>query len=96
MNLPVNLNFDKVQWRKGPEDEENYDKWEKGTTGFPFIDAGMRQLNHEFYLHNRLRMNVSSFLSGNLLIDYRRGERYFVEHLVDYDRKALALQFACG
>ena len=56
MNLPQNLKFDYVQWE---DDEEGWEKWYKGTTGEPFIDAGMRQLNHEAYMHNRLRMNGS-------------------------------------
>jgi deoxyribodipyrimidine photo-lyase len=82
MNLPQNLKFDFVQWE---DDEEGWEKWYKGTTGEPFIDAGMRQLNAEAYMHNRLRMNVSSYLYCNLLIDYRRGERYFAETLIDWD-----------
>ena len=82
MNLPQNLKFDFVQWE---DDEEGWKKWYEGKTGVPFIDAGMRQLNHEAYMHNRLRMNVSSYLYCNLLIDYRRGERYFAETLVDWD-----------
>ena len=82
MNLPQNLKFDFVQWE---DDEEGYKKWEEGKTGMPFIDAGMRQLNHEKYMHNRLRMNTSSYLRANLLIDYRRGERYFAETLIDWD-----------
>lgn len=82
MNLPQNLKFEFVQWE---DDEEGFKKWYEGKTGVPFIDAGMRQLNHEAYMHNRLRMNVSSYLYCNLLIDYRRGERYFAETLVDWD-----------
>ena len=82
MNMPQNLKFDFVEWE---DDEEGWKKWYEGTTGVPFIDAGMRQLNHEAYMHNRLRMNVSSYLYCNLLIDYRRGERYFAETLVDWD-----------
>lgn len=82
MNLPQNLKFNFVQWE---DDEEGWKKWYEGKTGVPFIDAGMRQLNHEAYMHNRLRMNVSSYLYCNLLIDYRRGERYFAETLVDWD-----------
>ncbi|KAF2486015.1 DNA photolyase, FAD-binding/Cryptochrome [Neohortaea acidophila] len=82
MNMPQNLKFDFVQWE---EDEEGWEKWCEGKTGVPFVDAGMRQLNHEAYMHNRLRMNTASYLRGNLLIDYRRGERYFAEHLVDWD-----------
>lgn len=82
MNLPQNLKFDFVEWE---DDEEGWKKWCEGKTGVPFVDAGMRQLNYEAYMHNRLRMNVSSYLSANLLIDYRRGERYFAEHLIDWD-----------
>ncbi|KAK4495295.1 hypothetical protein PRZ48_013625 [Zasmidium cellare] len=82
MNLPHNLKFDFVEWE---DDEEGWKKWCEGKTGVPFVDAGMRQLNHEAWMHNRCRMNVSSYLSGNLLIDYRRGERYFAEHLIDFD-----------
>ncbi|KAJ4293280.1 hypothetical protein N0V90_008562 [Kalmusia sp. IMI 367209] len=82
MNLPQNLKFDFVHWE---DDEEGWEKWYKGTTGEPFIDAGMRQLNAEAYMHNRLRMNVSSYLYCNLLLDYRRGERYFAETLIDWD-----------
>ncbi|KAH6129065.1 hypothetical protein HBI69_003280 [Parastagonospora nodorum] len=82
MNMPQNLKFDFVQWE---DDEEGWEKWYKGETGEPFIDAGMRQLNHEAYMHNRLRMNVSSYLYCNLLLDYRRGERYFAETLIDWD-----------
>jgi len=82
MNLPQNLKFEFVQWE---DDEEGWKKWCEGRTGVPFVDAGMRQINHEAYMHNRLRMNVSSYLYCNLLIDYRRGERYFAEHLIDWD-----------
>ncbi|KAL8849407.1 MAG: hypothetical protein Q9221_005645 [Calogaya cf. arnoldii] len=82
MNLPQNLKFDFVKWE---DDEEGWYKWISGTTGMPFVDAGMRQINHEAYMHNRLRMNVSSYLYCNLLLDYRRGERYFAETLIDWD-----------
>ena len=82
MNMPQNLKFDFVEWE---DDEEGYKKWEEGTLGVPFIDAGMRQIKHEAWMHNRLRMNVSSYLYCNLLIDYRRGERYFASTLIDWD-----------
>ena len=82
MNLPQNLKFDFVQWE---DDPEGYKRWEEGTLGVPFVDAGMRQIKAEAYMHNRLRMNVSSYLYCNLLIDYRRGERYFVNTLIDWD-----------
>ncbi|KAF2741226.1 Cryptochrome/photolyase FAD-binding domain-containing protein [Polyplosphaeria fusca] len=82
MNLPQNLKFEFVQWE---EDGKGWEKWIEGRTGEPFVDAGMRQLRAEAWMHNRLRMNVSSYLYCNLLIDYRRGERYFAETLVDWD-----------
>ncbi|KAI4157745.1 MAG: hypothetical protein LQ342_008044 [Letrouitia transgressa] len=82
MNLPNNLKFDFVRWE---DDEEGWQKWKEGKTGMPLVDAGMRQLNHECYMHNRARMNVASYLRTNLLIDYRRGERYFAETLIDWD-----------
>jgi deoxyribodipyrimidine photo-lyase len=82
MNLPQNLKFNFVQWE---DDKEGWEKWKNGTTGVPLVDAGMRQLNTEAYMHNRARMNVSSYLYCNLLLDYRRGERYFAETLIDWD-----------
>ncbi|KAH9868137.1 hypothetical protein J1614_007209 [Plenodomus biglobosus] len=82
MNLPQNLKFASVNWN---DDEPLWEKWIAGTTGEPLIDAGMRQLAAEAWMHNRLRMNVSSYLYCNLLLDYRRGERYFAETLVDWD-----------
>ncbi|KAK8049237.1 hypothetical protein PG994_010967 [Apiospora phragmitis] len=82
LNLPQNLKYDFIEW---DDDEEGWRKWCEGQTGVPFVDAGMRQLNTEAYMHNRLRMNTASYLRTNLLLDYRRGERYFAEHLVDWD-----------
>ncbi|KAG8624818.1 hypothetical protein KVT40_007885 [Elsinoe batatas] len=82
MNLPQNLKFDFVEW---DDDEQGWEKWKSGHTGMPLVDAGMRQLNHEGWLHNRARMNVSSYLRTNLLLDYRKGERYFAEKLIDWD-----------
>lgn len=82
MGLPQNLKFDFVQWEN---DEEGWKRWCDGTTGVPFVDAGMRQLKAEAWMHNRLRMNVSSYLYCNLLLDYRKGERFFAENLVDWD-----------
>jgi deoxyribodipyrimidine photo-lyase len=82
MNLPHNLKFDFIEWE---DDEKGLEKWCEGRTGVPFVDAGMRQLREEAYMNNRLRMNTSSYLRANLLIDYRRGERLFAETLVDWD-----------
>ncbi|MYL69621.1 deoxyribodipyrimidine photo-lyase [Halobacillus litoralis] len=66
-------------------DDDLLGKWKEGQTGFPLIDAAMRQLNETGWMHNRLRMAVASFLTKDLLMDWREGERYFSERLVDYD-----------
>ncbi|MCY7510968.1 FAD-binding domain-containing protein, partial [Bacillus safensis] len=62
-----------------------FEAWCKGETGFPLVDAGMRQLNEEGWMHNRLRMVTASFLTKDYLIDWRKGEAYFAKKLVDYD-----------
>ena len=82
MNLPQNLKFTFVQWETN---EAHWEAWKTGHTGMPLVDAGMRQLASECWMHNRARMNVSSYLYTNLLLDHRRGERYFAETLVDWD-----------
>jgi deoxyribodipyrimidine photo-lyase len=69
-------------------DERAWTAWERGTTGYPIVDAAMIQLNTTGWMHNRLRMIVASFLTKHLLIDYRRGERYFETHLADADLPA--------
>ena len=65
---------------------QKFDAWRTGRTGFPVVDAGMRELNATGFMHNRVRMIVASFLIKDLHIDWRRGERYFAQNLVDYDR----------
>ncbi|MFF7108637.1 deoxyribodipyrimidine photo-lyase [Pseudomonas sichuanensis] len=74
-----------LPWRNAPEDLQ---AWKEGRTGFPIIDAAMRQLLHTGWMHNRLRMIVAMFLSKNLLIDWREGERHFMRHLIDGDLAA--------
>ncbi|WP_425447534.1 cryptochrome/photolyase family protein [Dethiothermospora halolimnae] len=74
--------YDKVNWEN---DKDMFNKWTKGETGYPFVDAGMRQLLKEGWMHNRLRMIVASFLTKDLLIDWRWGEKFFDKHLIDYD-----------
>jgi deoxyribodipyrimidine photo-lyase len=69
----------------GPEADRRFDAWCEGRTGFPFIDAGMRQLLAEGWMHNRVRMAVASFLVKDLHLDWRRGAAHFMEHLVDGD-----------
>ena len=66
-------------------DDDHFEAWKRGETGYPLIDAGMRQLNEEGYVHNRPRQNVASFLTKHLLIDWREGARYFTRQLVDHD-----------
>ena len=69
-------------------DEKKFSAWKKGSTGFPIVDAGMRQLNSTGYMHNRLRMIIACFLVKDLLIDWRWGEKYFADNLIDYDFSA--------
>lgn len=74
--------YDHIPWRN---DEREFDAWCRGQTGYPIVDAGMRQLNATGYMHNRVRMIVASFLTKHLLIDWRWGEAYFAKKLLDYD-----------
>jgi len=74
--------YDRIQWRN---DETNFKAWCKGKTGYPLVDAGMRELNETGFMHNRVRMVVGSFLCKHLLIDWRWGEAYFAEKLHDYE-----------
>ncbi len=66
-------------------DDEHFEAWKRGETGYPLVDAGMRQLNQEGYIHNRPRQNVASFLTKHLLVDWRWGARYFAKQLLDHD-----------
>ena len=74
--------YERIEWRNN---EEEFKKWCEGKTGFPLVDAGMRQLNQTGVMHNRVRMLVGSFLCKHLLIDWRWGEAYFAEKLHDYE-----------
>lgn len=74
--------YDRIEWRNN---EDEFRKWCEGKTGYPLVDAGMRQLNRTGYMHNRVRMLVGSFLCKHLLIDWRWGEAYFAEKLLDYE-----------
>lgn len=71
-----------LQWRNNLED---FERWSEGKTGFPMVDAGMRQLNQTGYMHNRVRMVTASFLTKHLLIDWRWGEGYFAQKLLDFE-----------
>jgi deoxyribodipyrimidine photo-lyase len=74
--------YENIQWRNN---EVEFEAWCKGETGYPLVDAGMRELNQTGYMHNRVRMVVASFLVKHLLIDWRWGEAYFAQQLNDYD-----------
>lgn len=77
--------YDFIQWRNN---EKEFEAWCKGMTGYPIVDAGMRELNATGWMHNRVRMIVASFLTKHLLIDWRWGEAYFAQKLIDYDLAA--------
>ncbi len=77
--------YDNIQWRNN---EKEFALWCAGQTGYPIVDAGMRELNETGFMHNRVRMIVASFLTKDLLIDWRWGEAYFAEKLLDYDLAA--------
>ncbi len=76
---------DKYQWIEWNNNEEEFAAWCAGKTGYPIVDAGMRELNATGYMHNRVRMVVASFLTKHLLIDWQWGEHYFAEKLLDFD-----------
>ena len=77
--------YDLIAWRN---DEKEFEKWCNGQTGYPIVDAGMRELNATGFMHNRVRMIVASFLTKHLLIDWRWGELYFAQKLLDFDYAA--------
>ena len=74
--------YDTIEWRN---DKGEFEKWCNGQTGYPIVDAGMRELNAIGFMHNRVRMIVASFLSKHLLLDWRLGEAYFAQKLLDFD-----------
>ena len=85
--MPINEKFSKFPWRKN---EKDLNLWKKGKTGIPLIDAAMRQIYDNGWMHNRLRMVVGSFLVKNLLLNWTYGERYFQNTLLDYDEASNA------
>ncbi|MBT8279702.1 MAG: DNA photolyase family protein [Bacteroidia bacterium] len=82
VNKSFKPKYDRIEWRNN---EKEFDLWCQGKTGYPLVDAGMRQLNSTGFMHNRVRMLVGSFLCKHLLIDWRWGEAYFAEKLHDYE-----------
>lgn len=81
-NSSFKKSYDKIKWENN---EELFQKWCEGNTGYPLVDAGMRELKNTGYMHSQIRIIVSSFLCKNLRIDWRWGERYFSKHLLDFD-----------
>ena len=77
--------YDAIEWRR---DEGEFERWCNGQTGYPIVDAGMRELNETGFMHNRVRMIVASFLTKHLLLDWRWGEAYFAQKLLDFDLAA--------
>lgn len=90
--------YDHFRWRTGQAADRDFSAWTKGRTGYPIVDAGMRELWATGFVHNRVRMIVASFLIKHLLIDWRRGERWFWDTLVDadYGNNAVNWQWVAG
>jgi deoxyribodipyrimidine photo-lyase len=82
VNKPFRIEYEMIKWRNN---EEEFERWCNGETGYPIVDAGMRELNQTGYMHNRARMITASFLVKHLLIDWRWGETYFAGKLLDYE-----------
>jgi deoxyribodipyrimidine photo-lyase len=80
--------YDSIKWEKGTPAKKLFAAWCEGNTGYPLVDAAMRQLNYSGYMHNRLRMVAASFLCKHLGLDWRWGEAYFAEKLNDFDLAA--------
>ncbi|VVE21113.1 deoxyribodipyrimidine photolyase [Pandoraea aquatica] len=80
--------YDAIEWATGDAADADFKAWCEGRTGYPLVDAAMRQINQTGYMHNRLRMVTASFLVKDLGIDWRRGEAYFARHLNDFDLSA--------
>ena len=80
--------YDSIAWENGATAQQLFNAWCQGRTGYPIVDAAMAQINQTGYMHNRLRMVAASFLVKHLGIDWRWGERYFAEKLIDYDLSA--------
>ncbi len=85
MHQPFKLKTNQLDWRDAASD---FEAWKNGQTGYPIVDAGMRQLNQTGWMHNRLRMVTAMFLTKHLLIDWRLGEKYFMQKLIDGDLAA--------
>ncbi len=85
---PLKTDYARIAWETGEQADAHYEAWAQGRTGYPLVDAAQRQLNQTGYMHNRLRMVSASFLCKHLGLDWRRGEAYFAEKLLDFDLAA--------
>jgi deoxyribodipyrimidine photo-lyase len=85
INTSFREEYDRIKWRNN---EEEFEQWCAGKTGYPIVDAGMREMNATGFMYNRVRMITASFLTKHLLIDWRWGEAYFAKKLLDYDLAA--------
>ena len=85
VHQPFKQKYQFIQWQN---DEKQFERWCKGMTGFPLVDAGMRELNATGFMHNRVRMVTASFLVKHLLVNWQWGEAYFAEKLLDFDLSA--------
>ncbi|KQV34327.1 MULTISPECIES: deoxyribodipyrimidine photo-lyase [unclassified Rhizobium] len=94
-SVNIHRKYDDLRWR---DDDDGFQRWTRGETGYPIVDAGMRQLWRHGYMHNRVRMVAASFLIKDLLIDWRRGEQWFRDTLVDADpaSNAASWQWVAG
>jgi deoxyribodipyrimidine photo-lyase len=94
----IDRRFDRMPWLVGDEADRLFQAWAQGRTGYPFVDAGMRQLAQSGWMHNRVRMVVASFLTKDLLIHWNRGAAWFLRHLLDADvaNNALGWQWTAG
>ncbi len=82
VNQPFDSRYKNIKWRNNAAE---FERWKNGETGYPLVDAGMRELNQTGFMHNRARMVTASFLTKHLFMDWRKGERYFAEKLLDFE-----------
>ncbi|MFN0160382.1 MAG: cryptochrome/photolyase family protein [Burkholderiales bacterium] len=88
VSQPFRAEYANLRWEEGEYADTLFNAWSNGRTGYPLVDAAMRQILGSGYMHNRLRMVVASFLTKDLGLDWRRGECFFADHLIDYDLAA--------
>lgn len=84
-SLSFRESYDNITWKKNSDAQKLFELWKRGETGYPIVDAGIRELNTTGYMHNRARLITSNFLVKHLFIDWREGEKYFASKLIDYD-----------